>query len=425
MTRSKRVTALAVVGAGALLLAACGGGASSTGSSGAAAGSSGSSGSGAASGSAEVFSWWTSGSESAALDALFQATQTADTNAKQVLATRLAGGDVPETWQTHAGGDLGDYVKQDVVTDLTPLYQKQGWDKVVPKPLIDSMTYDGKTYAALTGVHRGNVLWYDKALLSGAGVTVPANVTWDQLATIAGQLKAKNVTPLCLGDKDIWTAATVVEGILVGDLGAQGFNSLLDGSLKWTDPKVVTSIGHFNDALTWANADHKSQDWTGAVSLLAGGKCAFNLMGDWAYGELVTKHKKVDGTDFGYTVIGDPTTFVTVGDAFVQGKGSKNPAGAEAFVTALMSKQGQISFNKLKGSSPVRSDVDVTQLGAYQQGAYKTLNSGTLVASLVQGQALVPAADSQAFSDAVTLLEANRDATAFGRSMDKAFATNK
>ena len=61
----------------------------------------------------------------------------------------------------------------------------------------------------------------------------------------------------------------------------------------------------------------------------------------------------------------------------------------------------------------------------YQQGAYKTLNSGTLVASLVQGQALVPAADSTAFTDATTLLEANGDAAAFGKAMDAAFAANK
>ena len=94
-------------------------------------------------------------------------------------------------------------------------------------------------------------------------------------------------------------------------------------------------------------------------------------------------------------------------------------------MNAIMDKTAQISFNKLKGSSPVRTDVDASSLGAYQQNAVKTLGSGTLLASLVQGQALVPAADSQAFSDATTLLEASGDATAFATSMDKAFATNK
>lgn len=428
---SRAAVALAAVTASAVLLAACGSATNTTPTA---------ISSGPATGSAEVFSWWTSGSESAALSSLFDATKAANpnlklvnaavaggagTNAKQVLATRLAGGDVPETWQTHPGGELGDYVKQGVLTDLSGLYTSEGWDKVVPKALVDSMTYDGKTYAALTGVHRANVWWYNKPLVQGAGITVPANVTWDQLSQIAGQLKAKNITPLCLGDKDIWTAAMVVEETIVGEIGAGGWTSLMAGTLKWSDPKVSTAVSNSVQALKWTNADHKSQDWTGAVTALSDGKCAFNLMGDWAYGELVTKHKKVDGTDFGYTILGDPNTFVTVGDAFVVGSGSKNPAGAVAFIKALMTKDGQLNFSKLKGSSPVRSDVDITKLGAYQQIASKTLNSGTLVASLVQGQALVPAADSQALSDATTLLEANGDVAAFAKAMDNAFTTNK
>ncbi len=428
---SRKAALLAAVTAGALLLAGCGGGSAATPAP---------ISSGPATGKAEVFSWWTSGSESAALKSLFDATKAANpnldlinaavaggagTNAKQVLATRLGGGDVPETWQTHPGGELGDYVSQGVVSDLSGLYASEGWDKVVPKALIDSMTYNGKIYAALTGVHRANVWWYNKPLVQGAGVTVPDSVTWDQLSQIAGQLKAKGITPLCLGDKDIWTAAMVVEETIIGEIGADGWTSLMNGSMKWSDPKVEAAAGNAVTALKWANADHKSQDWTGAVTELADGKCAFNLMGDWAYGELVTKHQKVDGTDFGYTILGDPNTFVTVGDAFVEGAGSKNPAGAVAFIKALMSKQGQINFNKLKGSSPVRNDVDITQLGAYQQGAYKTLNSGKLVASLVHGQALVPAADSQALSDSVTLLEANGNVAAFAKAMDTAFALNK
>jgi glucose/mannose transport system substrate-binding protein len=448
MIRLKGIAIASVAVSSALLLAACGSSSTSSESTAAASSTAAAASPAAAgdcvpadaAGTTEVFSWWTSGSESAALDALFAQTKTdfpnvelqnaavaggAGTNAQQVLATRLAGGDVPETWQTHPGGALGDYVDQGVVSDLSTLYTCEGWDKVVPTELVDSMSYDGKVYAALTGVHRANVLWYNKPLVEGAGVTVPANMTWADFSAIAKQLQDKGITPICLGDKDIWTAAQLLEEIIVGEVGADGWKALLDGSLSWSDPKVQTAVENFNTALGMTNKDHKNLDWAGAVAALADGKCAFNLMGDWAYGELTTKLKKVDGTDFGYTVLGDPNTFVTVGDAFVVGEGSKNPAGAQAYIAALMSPEGQIAFNKLKGSSPVRSDVDTSQLGTYQQGAAATLTNGTKVASLVHGQALVPAADSQALSDNTTLLQAKGDAAAFGAAMDKAFAANK
>jgi ABC-type glycerol-3-phosphate transport system substrate-binding protein len=47
-----------------------------------------------------------------------------------------------------------------------PLYKSDDWDKAFPKALVNLITKDGKTYAVLAGIHRGNVLWYNKKLLS-------------------------------------------------------------------------------------------------------------------------------------------------------------------------------------------------------------------------------------------------------------------
>jgi glucose/mannose transport system substrate-binding protein len=386
-------------------------------------------------GKVEVFSWWTSGSESAALNAILSGLKKsnpgieiinaavaggAGTNAKQVLATRLAAGDTPETWQTHPGGELKGYVDQASVLDLTALYKSEGWNKVVPKGLVDSMTYNGKTYSVLTGIHRANAVWTNKAALRKAGVSLGASVTFAQLEAAAQKLKAAGIAPLCLGDKDIWTAAQLLEETLVGELGAATFDNLAAGKASWTDAKVVTAVNHFNTMLTWANSDHKALDWTGAVAALAKGTCAMNVMGDWAYGELIVKQQKKDNIDFGYTIIGDPKTFVTVGDSFVIGAKSKNAAAGAAFAKAVMDPKVQIAFNKLKGSAPYRTDVSTASLGAYQRAAAKTLATGTLVASLVHGQQLVAASVGQAFSDGVTVLQANKDAAAFGKAMNAA-----
>ena len=65
----------------------------------------------------EVFSWWTSGGEAVALDALFKVykqknpdvevsnaaiTGGGGSAARPVLQTRLAAGNPPDTWQTHS-----------------------------------------------------------------------------------------------------------------------------------------------------------------------------------------------------------------------------------------------------------------------------------------------------------------------------------
>jgi glucose/mannose transport system substrate-binding protein len=392
-----------------------------------------------ASGKIEVFSWWTSGSEDAALQAIISAAVKANsglevvnaavaggagTNAKQVLATRLAGGDVPEIWQTHPGGELGQYVDQGVLADMTAVYKSEGWDKVVPKDLIASMTYDKKTYSVLTGVHRANTMWISSAAQKKAGVSLSGSLTWPTFKAAALKMKAKGIDPICLGDKDIWTAAQLLEALIVAEEGAAGWTALLDGSKKWTSAGVKKAVANFNEAMTWVNKDHKALDWTGAVAALAKGTCGVNIMGDWAYGELLVKQKKVDGKDFTYATFGDSNTFVTVGDSFVIGKTAKNQAGAVAFAKAIMDPKVQLAFNKLKGSAPVRSDVSTKTLGKYQQGAAKVLANGKKVPSLVHGQALVAAAVGQAYADAVTLLQANKDVAKFSRAMDAAIADN-
>ena len=392
-----------------------------------------------ASGKIEVFSWWTSGSEDAALQAIISAAVKANsglevvnaavaggagTNAKQVLATRLAGGDVPEIWQTHPGGELGQYVDQGVLADMTAVYKSEGWDKVVPKDLVASMTYNKKTYSVLTGVHRANTMWISSAAQKKAGVSLSGSLSWPTFKAAALKMKAKGIDPICLGDKDIWTAAQLLEALIVAEEGAAGWTALLDGSKKWTSAGVKKAVANFNEAMTWVNKDHKALDWTGAVAALAKGTCGVNIMGDWAYGELLVKQKKVDGKDFTYATFGDANTFVTVGDSFVIGKTAKNQAGAVAFAKAIMDPKVQLAFNKLKGSAPVRSDVSTKTLGKYQQGAAKVLANGKKVPSLVHGQALVAAAVGQAYADAVTLLQANKDVAKFSKAMDAAIAAN-
>jgi glucose/mannose transport system substrate-binding protein len=392
-----------------------------------------------ASGKIEVFSWWTSGSEDAALQAIISAAVKANsglevvnaavaggagTNAKQVLATRLAGGDVPEIWQTHPGGELGQYVDQGVLADMTAVYKSEGWNKVVPKDLVASMTYNKKTYSVLTGVHRANTMWISSAAQKKAGVSLSGSLTWPTFKAAALKMKAKGIDPICLGDKDIWTAAQLLEALIVAEEGAAGWTALLNGSKKWTSAGVKKAVANFNEAMTWTNKDHKALDWTGAVAALAKGTCGVNIMGDWAYGELLVKQNKVDGKDFTYATFGDANTFVTVGDSFVIGKTAKNQAGAVAFAKAIMDPKVQLAFNKLKGSAPVRSDVSTKTLGKYQQGAAKVLANGKKVPSLVHGQALVAAAVGQAYADAVTLLQANKDVAKFSRAMDAAIAAN-
>src|SRR5260221_3265574 len=89
----------------------------------------------------EVFSYWTSGGEAAALNALFDSYKKvnaktdiinavvaggAGVNAQAVLQTRLQGKNPPDTWQSHPAAEVqGLYVDPGYVDPVTDLYNNE------------------------------------------------------------------------------------------------------------------------------------------------------------------------------------------------------------------------------------------------------------------------------------------------------------
>ena len=383
----------------------------------------------ASAGKLEVFSWWTSGGEAAALDALFAAYKQAapgveivnatvagggGASARPVLQTRLAGGDPPDTWQVHPGSELLDqYVAPAFIEPVTELYASEGWDKVVPKGLIDTMTKDGQIYSVLAGVHRGNGFWYNKPLLEKNGITVGKTLSVDEFFADAEKLKAAGVTPLCVGDQGIWATAELFENTLIGTIGPEKYQGLWNGSVSFDAPEVKQAITTYGRMLSYQNTDHAALTWDQAVKKLMDGQCAFNSMGDWAYGEFAKAGKK-DNVDFGWVSHpGTDGTFVIVADGFTLAKGAPHRDNTIAWLKAVGSKAAQEAFNPLKGSIPARTDVDRSKFGPYHNWSMDSFGKDKLVPTAVHGSA-APAAFQQAMNDAITqfVVDPNTDALA-------------
>src|SRR5580765_8203484 len=142
----------------------------------------------------QVFSWWTGGGEAAGLQKLIGIWNTANpnckfknetvaggagTNAKAVLAQRLAAHKPPDSFQGHAGAELQDYIKAGQLEPIDFVYQKYGLSKVFPAQLINQIKYKGKLYSVPVNIHRANILWYNPATLKKAGIS-GAPKSWGQ-----------------------------------------------------------------------------------------------------------------------------------------------------------------------------------------------------------------------------------------------------
>jgi glucose/mannose transport system substrate-binding protein len=378
----------------------------------------------------EVFSWWTSGSESDALNVLLEKYESetgeevvnaavsggGGSNAQQALQTRLQGGDPPASWQLHPDKDLFAAVEDGTVADITNLYEENGWADVMPQAIVDMVQSDGKFYAVPVNAHRANVLWTNPGLLEKNGISWDASTTSDQFMADAKKLSDAGVTPLCLGDKDVFAASQLLESLIMAQVGADGWNELFTGDRDFDDDGVKTAVENYTKLLDMANKDHSALTWDQAAIKVAEGDCAANLMGDWAYGELLNKGYK-ESEDFGYVAMpGTGDIFDFVGDAFVKPVDGPNPDGEDTWLTILMDPEVQAEFNLKKGSTPVRTDIPLDDFPPYQKEAANDFRTKSIVSSLAHRE-VAPAEFAQVYADAVTALNGDQNVDSFLKTM--------
>ncbi|GAA2243749.1 extracellular solute-binding protein [Rarobacter faecitabidus] len=355
---------------------------------------------------AEVFTWWADGSEKAGLDALVgvmaqQAPNVtfvnaavaggAGTNAREVLAERLAIFDPPDSFQLHAGAEAADYVKDGQLRDLTSLYEELGLQEAFPQSLLDSMKVNDKIYSIPANIHRANVVWVNPEVLKAAGIDPKEKfkTTRDWIEALR-KIRKIGKTPLAIGQS--WTQLQVFETTLLADLGADKYSGLWNGKTSWTSAEVGSAIDNFRTLMSLTNENRNDLEWQQALGMVQDGSAGFNIMGDWAAAELEGQGVTL-GTDIlYYPVPGTEGDFDFLADAFTLPVGAPNPDGAKAWLTAVASPAGQIAFNKAKGSIPARTDVDTSTFSEYQQGALKDFSENTIVASLAHGAAASPTA---------------------------------
>jgi glucose/mannose transport system substrate-binding protein len=383
----------------------------------------------------EVVSWWTSGSEQQALTVLFDAYRAAHpgaavtnravaggggSNAQVVLAQRLLSGNPPDVWQTFPGGALRAYVDQGQVADLSDLYGQGRLAAVLPEVIRDGLTVEGKQYGVPTSAHRGNMLFYNTALLAKAGVTQPgAGYLPPAFLNDLAKLDQAGITPLCLGAKDPFTTTALFENTLLSVVGADGWQRIAEDRFQWDSDSVAEALRRFGQILNYADPQAAALTWDAATKKLANGECAFETLNDSAFGELLSAGA-VDGKTFGEVPYpGTEGTYVAVVDTFVQARQSGNARKASEFLAVLDSPDTQLAFSKAKGSVPIRTDVDVSSLTPYQQSAAKALRSGRVLWSIVHGEAMSPQFQ-QGFYDAVATYVRSRDAKAFRTTLTDA-----
>jgi glucose/mannose transport system substrate-binding protein len=279
--------------------------------------------------------------------------------------------------------------------------------------LLNAAAYRAKEWGVPTGSHRGNNLWFNVHMLQDAGIAIPGpGYTFDTFASDLAKVAASGKTPLCLGAKDRFTATELFENTLLGVAGSDGWAKISDDSFDWRGSQVKEALSRFGQVVSRADPGAGGLTWDQAVKKLVSGDCAFLSMNDSVYGDLVADGAS-EGTDFGYVPYpGTEGAYLAIVDTFVASSAAKDGVNAIKFLEVVADPKTSLAFNKVKGSVPVRNDVDISSLPAYQREASAALWHDKILLSITHGE-LMPSNFQQAFYDAVATFVQSKNSQAF------------
>jgi multiple sugar transport system substrate-binding protein len=271
------------------------------------------------------------------------------------LQTSIAGGDAPDVFAMD-GPLFPDYQSRDVLLDLKPLIDRDGYDL---GQLADQAVADFTTPGGQFGVPRDlNVvaLYYNKKMFDTAGIPYPDD-TWDwaKLTDVAKRLTLKS------GSKTtqwgFYTETTDMENYwseLVWQNGGDIISADHKTSLVGSD-QAAGGMQFLQD-LIWKDKVMPDASITDALGdAFEQGQAAMEANGSW----LVATHQAA-GLDFGIAPLpkgpaGQATSINPTGAVVY--KGTKNPDAAWAFVKYLASPAAQTQLMQLKASLPANKSV--------------------------------------------------------------------
>jgi len=384
MSRNKRVAAVGALATTAVLvLGACGGGSQP----------------GAAGGGASA--WVLTGGAEPTFRSSFDSWNSANADDKinteffandaykEKIRTAVGSGNAPTLIFSWAGGALEDYVNNKDVVDLTSL-TTQLQQRLVPSVLATG-TVDGKVYAVPNNNAQPVVLYFNKSVLSDAGISSPPD-TFDGLLNAVAKLKDAGVdTPIALAGQSQWPELMWIE-YLADRVGGPGtFQAVLDGKPNaWSSPEMLEALGmikqlvdagafgdKFGSVVADANAD---------AALLHTGQAGMLLQGAWVYSAFLTDAPDfVKSGDLGFApfpavagaagdpadVVGNPANFWSVSAS----ASKKQQDAAVKYLNDALFDQDYVASLIENGGVPVTTDAE-TQLESSEQAPFLTFAYG-------------------------------------------------
>ncbi|HSK41724.1 MAG TPA: ABC transporter substrate-binding protein, partial [Arenibaculum sp.] len=190
--------------------------------------------------------------------------------------------------------------------------------------------------------------------------------TWEEFLQAAERIEKAGHIPLALGGQG-WQQSLLFMSVLIGSGGRDLYRRIyVDHDADAAAGEGVVRAFETMRALTrYVDPGSPNRKWNDTTMLVANGKAAMQVMGDWAKGEFASAGLTL-GEDYGCAPApGTGDAYVLVVDvfAFPELDGEARQA-QEKLARIMMDPAVQAEFSKHKGALPARMDADIGALDA-------------------------------------------------------------
>jgi raffinose/stachyose/melibiose transport system substrate-binding protein len=250
----------------------------------------------------------------------------------QKLETLAAANKLPELFDTDATPFAQQLAKQGKMLDAEKLLKTLNvYDSYRPAALDYQRFDDGSLYM-IPFQFELEFIWYNKALLQKAGVSVPKSL--DDIPAMCTALRKAGVTPIAIDGQDQWPLERYVAYQPFRAAGPDFVQKLKKGEAKFSDPAGQKTV-QWMAALGKANCfqdGFSSQGYSDAQNQFTSGKAAMYNIGTWELPSLATdKLNPAVRQDIDFTTLPVTEGSVTAANEYVSPSGIGMAVNAKTY----------------------------------------------------------------------------------------------
>lgn len=185
----------------------------------------------------------------------------------------------PDIGMWFAGNRMAGFVSDGLFGDISSVWTENGLNEAMASTR-SSVTFDNKQYGLPYAYYQWGL--YVRTDIMEANGIKQFN-TFDDLLNACAVLNGKNISPVTIGTKYLWTAAGWFDYLNMRTNGLDFHIQLMLGKVPYTDDRVVATMANWRKALD-ANCfidNHQNYSWQEAQPALINGEAAMYLMGNF------------------------------------------------------------------------------------------------------------------------------------------------